>query len=535
MAEPPCDRRWRDMASPALLLGLALVALLTWVVVRSGGNLAWDDAGYLRAGLRIARLSRAEPAQFVRQTLRERPKPPWLAAWIASARLVLGQHEILPLIVAASVVPYALLILAVAVVAARLFGRRAVVPSLLALAASPLSLSFGAKVMVETFLALWLLLTLAFAALLLDRPSPRRARGLGAALGLAFLTKLTLALFLPAAALVFLGRFARRYPIDRRAATLALGILGPLVLLAAPWYFQNGRTAVRFAFFASRFNVLALARDDVTPAIARLAALFDQVAGGPWPILAALLVAVLGGYRRWWGTGTGAETDSPGSRNTAAADFVALAMVAAGSGTVLLLIPAYFDARFLLPIWPALAVCLGGLFARVPLPARSARAGVVVAHGFLVVGLVLSANRLAHEAQTVTYWKARRLIDDLVTRYHVACIGNVGCCGDWNVCKTGMINELRANPDDCFVLHDLSRNGPAELERRLGRFDALVVLDRASLPPGFVDAAPGLNRAYGSIDAALVKTPGFQRVAIDCDGLPPLSVYVRPRDQRLRR
>ena len=59
MAEPPCDQRWRGVASPTLLLGLALILLLTWVVVRSGGNLGWDDADYLRAGLRIARLSRA--------------------------------------------------------------------------------------------------------------------------------------------------------------------------------------------------------------------------------------------------------------------------------------------------------------------------------------------------------------------------------------------------------------------------------------------------------------------------------------------
>ena len=43
-------------------------------------------------------------------------------------------------------------------------------------------------------------------------------------------------------------------------------------------------------------------------------------------------------------------------------------------------------------------------------------------------------------------WGAKRLIDDLVAHHQVAMIGNVGNCGDWNVCKTGLVNELRATP-----------------------------------------------------------------------------------------
>ena len=41
----------------------------------------------------------------------------------------------------------------------------AIFPSVLGLAASPMSLSFGAKVMVETFLSLWIMLVFASAAL----------------------------------------------------------------------------------------------------------------------------------------------------------------------------------------------------------------------------------------------------------------------------------------------------------------------------------------------------------------------------------
>ena len=55
-----------------------------------------------------------------------------------------------------------------------------------------------------------------------------------------------------------------------------------------------------------------------------------------------------------------------------------------------------------------------------------------------------------------TCWAARGLIDQIVSRYGVATLANVGNIADWNVCKTGLINELRDNPGDCFVLHDLS-------------------------------------------------------------------------------
>ena len=197
------------------------------------------------------------------------------------------------------------------------------------------------------------------------------------------------------------------------------------------------------------------------------------------------------------------------------------------SGTAILLIPAYFDPRFLLPIWPGLAVVLGGRLGR--LISGGAPAPAAVACGLLGLGLVLSAGRLAREGETTTYWATARLIDRLVAEHRVATIGNVGNSADWNVCKTGLVNELRPTPADCFVLHDLSRDEPAVLERRLARLDAVVVLDRSGLTPGLLEAAPGLNRAYHAIDAALGQTPRLRRVEVDLAGLPPLSVYVRRR------
>ena len=47
----------------------------------------------------------------------------------------------------------------------------------------------------------------------------------------------------------------------------------------------------------------------------------------------------------------------------------------------------------------------------------------------------------------------------------MASLANVGNIADWNVCKTGLINELRDNPNDCFVLHDLSAESAEGLRR----------------------------------------------------------------------
>jgi hypothetical protein len=503
-----------------VVFGLGLIVSLAGVVVRREGNLAWDDADYLRRGLHVARLAGAGGGAglslpvAVRQTLKERPKPPLLVVWVAGMSLLTGRQTVLPLIVASSVVPFALLVAGVAVIAGRLAGRHAVLAAVLALAASPLALSYGAKVMVETFLSLWVLATFAAAASLLARPSARAALALGTALGLAMLTKLTVALLLPVPALLFLVRYARRYPLDRSSARLAGCVLLPVALVAGPWYLKNAGEAVRFAVFSSRYNVAAEARDDSTPALDRVHAYLDGLVG--WPLVAVAVAAGLTQLRR----GGGAEWGG----GPALSAFVELSAAGALSGALILLIPSYFDPRFLLPAWPSLAVGLGGLFARA---GGRSPGKVVIVHAALVACVVPAACRLAGEGRTATSWAASRLVDDLVARYGVATIANAGNSPDWNVCKTGLINELRATPGDCFVIHDFSGIDPAEVRRRLPRVGAVVVLDRDSLPPAFLEAAPGLNRSVQTVVEALNADPHFHRVGVDRAGLPPLAVYVR--------
>jgi hypothetical protein len=508
------------------MISLALVGSLAHFVIQRQGNLAWDDADYLRRGLRLARISSTGSLRdlpyAIGQTLREKPKPPFLVAWVEAISHLVGRQRVVALIVGSSVAPYALLVLGVALVSRRLFGSAAIAPAILCLAASPMSLAFGAKVMVETFLSLWILLIYSFASLFLECPSPRRGWALGAALGLGMMTKLTVVLFLPVTAPLVIYWYLRRYRLDRDTAKVVLRVIAPAAIIAGPWYLKNGRSAIQFARFSSRYNIEALARVEITPTLDRLFAVMDQLPG--WSLFWVFLTILVGSiaFRK---------RDAVARRATrgASADFIKLAVSGAVVALIMLLVPPYFDPRFLLPIWPALAVCCGALIGRL---AGKGLPWVAAGYVAMAACLVPSFGRLAAEGSNTTYWRTSDLIDELVTKYGVKTIGNVGDCSNWNVCKTGLVNELRRTPGDCFVLHDLSRDSASELASRIQKVDALVVLDRKSLPANFLDEAPGLNRAYGAIDVVLSGSHQFQSVPTDGSGLPALSVYVRKNVKR---
>ncbi|QDV38965.1 Dolichyl-phosphate-mannose-protein mannosyltransferase [Tautonia plasticadhaerens] len=521
---PPGSR----LLAPALIVGLG-VALAAFVASRRG-NLAWDDADYLQRGLRLARLARELGPPALAELLREGPKPPMLVAWIELAALLAGRHRPTTVIVLSSVLPFVLLMLAVAGLARRLHGPRAAPVALLVLAASPLALSYGAKVMVETFMALWVLLAFAGAALVLDRPTRGRALLLGAALGAAAMTKMTVALLLPAPGLYFAVALARRdFPRSAKARAWAW-ILAPCLAIAGPWYAENAGDAVRFSARAARYNLLAEGRADSTPIDHRLSLLAGDLAG--WAVLAgmAVVVAAAAAVRARRGGPDGEGSGRPGPSPPAASELSRITLLGlAGGGAVLLFTP-HFDPRFLLPAWPALAVCASGWLVRGIAPAPRALGGLVVAS--LLLGVGISGMRLLREPRTTTCWEVGALIDELVDRHGARRIGQVGDSPGWNVCKTGLVNELRDDPADCDVSHNLSRLSPEELARLAPRFDALIVLSPDAFPPGLLASAPGLNRA---LDAAADALPPDRFLRVEpasaaAAGLPPMSIYVRRPD-----
>ncbi|MGC8640481.1 MAG: glycosyltransferase family 39 protein, partial [Isosphaeraceae bacterium] len=530
-------------------LAAACLLLLTSLVLARHGNLAWDDADYLRRGLADARLvaassSRSPICRIADVLLQEQPKPPLLVAWLILGVPLLGRDNLDALIVLGSVLPFALLLWATVGVARRLQGDRAGLLALVLLVSSPSALSFGGKVMVETFLGLWVLLALALLALLAVRPSRRIGALLGLATGLALLTKLTAVLLLAGAAAVLAFWLTRSSP-DRLARLRALGwALVACLVIAGPWYARNLPAAVRFGIFSTRFNLDVEGRSRAIAPLQRLLILVADLPG--WP-LAALLGA--GGMlflarevRRAGAFGVGRTflSDRDGqecpsydripARRALARCFGVLTVACVIVATAALLFPHHFDSRFLLPLWPSLAVALGGSLARI--------FGDLAASQRLVVGAALAAGLfcagvgLVREPVSSTCWNARGLIDELVSRHGVSSLANVGNTEGWNVCKTGLVNELRQNPNDCFVLHDLSAETGEALRGRLRRFDAVVVLAPSAFPAGFKDALPALNRGYSAIDQAIEADGELTRVqdlsSLRC-GLPPLTCYVRRR------
>ena len=142
--------------------------------------------------------------RLLHRLILERPKPPLLVGWIALGAVVIGRSHIEMLIVYSSVVPFLMLALVTLGLARRHYGSAAGLIALTLLLASPRVLSFGGKVMVETFLSVWILLVLALASLLVGSPRRRTGIALGLATGLALLTKLTAVLLLAGPLLPFL-------------------------------------------------------------------------------------------------------------------------------------------------------------------------------------------------------------------------------------------------------------------------------------------------------------------------------------------
>jgi hypothetical protein len=512
-------------------LTCASVALLSVFVSARQGNLAWDDADYLRRGLTDARLAIDGHAAFVipralGRLFQEQPKPPLLVGWITLCALVLCRANLGALILLSSVVPFLLLLLAVAELARRSSGPWAGLIAVAGVIASPRAFSFGGKVMVETFLALWVLLALYLASRLLAEPGRKLAMGLGLVTGLALLTKTTAAFLLAGAIAWCLWRtWSHDQGRSSRLRGLAVAVLA-CVVVAAPWYVHHAPSAVHFALYSSRFNIVAEGQSQLRSIWDRVVLILADLPG--WPLVAVVgFSACFMLAARWRGWND--ESRRFAEIQPTCQHFRLMTAASVIGATMVLMVPPYFDTRFLLPLWPAVTVALGGPIARLVtslgfVPRMLAAAG-------LAASVSMSAVGLAREHVAPTHWSATRLIDRLVSRHGVSYLANVGNIEAWNVCKTGLINELRSNPADCFVLHDLSAESREGLGARLPRFDAIVVLEPSAFPAGFLGDAPRLNRAAATINDIVAADPGLVPLEdLPLDGLPAMRVYLRRRE-----
>ncbi len=510
------------------IIALSILAVLAGIVVGRRGNLAWDDADYLRRGLANART--AESAGGLKVLLRgfecllhEGPKPPLLVAWIQIGAMAFSRHNVDFLIVYASVVPYAFLLVATIAIGRWLNGELGGLLALVCLVSSPYSLAFGAKVMVETYLGLWVLLTYVLAARLLVRPTRRCGLALGTAVGVSLLTKLTTALFLPAPLFYVLAYAIRPNPNRRPLLRILLWSAVMSLAIAGPWYALNTAKAVKFAIFSSRYDEVARDRSNRVSTAERAAAIVGDLAG--WPLAATFVSATLVGTVLAW-----RKSKSSAHRETEQSDIQAhlgrMAWLGFGTSAVVLLYPSYFDPRFLLPIWPVLAIDIGRRF-HLMMASLNATPRLLLGGG-LAASLLLASTALIRGPSNHTYWDTGAMIDDLVQQYGITTLGNVGNCAEWNVCKTGLLNELRDRPADCFVLHDLTKLPPERARKMLDRFDAVVILSRTDSPEKQFVYPPGTNRSYGPVVENLTQNPLFVAVPTPVrEGLPHLSVYVK--------
>jgi hypothetical protein len=302
--------------------------------------------------------------------------------------------------------------------------------------------------------------------------------------------------------------------------------------VAGPWYARNLLEALRFGISSSRFNLDVEGSREILTVPARLLVLLAELPG--WPL--AVLLGAMGVYvalKKLPGGESGAKCDDARSRQGLARRFRTMVLASTLVAAVVLMFPSHFDSRFLLPLWPALSVVSSEALAkafRVQAPWQRYIAGSALAASFAAAAVGLSRERVS-----TTCWDAGRLIDELVARHGISNLANVGNTENWNVCKTGLINELRENPADCFVLHDLSAETAEGLRSRLGRFDAVVVLADTAIPDGYQKAWPTLNRGLNAIAGIIESDP--ELVVADRlpqKGVPPLKVFIRDRQANAR-
>src|SRR6266536_3555685 len=290
----------------SLAIAAVVVAFLAYIVFATQAGLSWDDADYVESALNWARL-----IQEGSRPINSGGRPPLLTLWLLPWALLFGPDHPLPLLYPGTVVPFACALAGVALACSWL-GRSRVAPYALAcLSAAPLALAYGGKVMVETFLGLWVLLALAAAARTLEKPTIRIALALGVFIGLALLTKLSAAVFLSCPALYFLVRWliANR-PAKQKGIVLATAVAG-LVATAGPYYARRYRIVLAHAAYASHFDELAMLNPDTSPRVNRLVTGPLEVFG--WPLLATAVL--VGGH--FWFRGKSAPSTEPAFRHYA--------------------------------------------------------------------------------------------------------------------------------------------------------------------------------------------------------------------------
>jgi hypothetical protein len=518
-----------------ILIGIGvatLVGIVTVFVINREGDIAWDDAEYLYQSFEAAQMARDkgtwEPLRAIKyasQVYHEpHIKPTFLHAWIAQSWLLFGGRSIIPVLVFSTAVPTGLLAVGVIAVAWRLFGSRVALLSSLCLGISPMMLYLNAHVLVETFLSLWILLIFYYVSILIEQPNSITALLLGAAIAMAFLTKFTVPVLLLGAVLYASYACLHRRLIDTTFARVIACIVLPVIVLAGPWYFRNGRSVVWHAHWSSRFET-NFTGGAITPRGERLIHMTEDLFG--WPLFIAVIVV---GLWTFWPRQRGMIPPGGAGRS-----FIKVATSGAAFGAAILLLTSHFESRFLLPVWPAMAIVIGALLQGFMSEGRPWRS--VATASVLAIGLGCSITSLYGQPRRVTYWNLGGVIQRLAANPNIRTLGVLGDTADWNVNKVRLIADLnkvrwtgvqKYKQQGCLMFVSLQTLSPDEVKRELDRIDALAFLDRRQIPDHVFRDAPLINRGYAIIDQALrERADRFAEVEADPEVPRRYHIYVR--------
>jgi hypothetical protein len=346
---------------------------------------------------------------------------------------------------------------------------------------------------------------------------------------LALLTKLSIPLLLLGACVYSLYAYLRRHPINATLARWIACVLLPIVVLDGPWYLKNWKHAVAHASRGPRFNLIT--GGTTIPRVQRVIGLAESIVG--WPLLLALIVVGLWAYLR--PRESPAMPEGPGSEfvpEGTGREFIKVTVSGCIVGAILVLLPDYFETRFLFPVWPALAIVIAAVLHEFSARGRPWRRTVPPLVLALALGSSLSTECRAHGS--VTYWQLEGVIQRLMRDHGVKSLALLGNTGDWNFFKLRLINDLRCareNPPEHpskIEISDLGMLSADDVVRTLDHAEAFVMLDRRFITDEVIQSQPLVNRGYSSIDRVLGNPDSpFEEIAADPEVPPRFHVYVR--------
>ena len=475
-----------------LAAGIALLSIFAaFFVVATDGRLGYDDATYLERGLYHANQVVAAgelPLLRLPWSLRfEIPRPPALHGLVAVAALALGRGNLEAILVAGTVVPVVLLLIALAV------SARSAVPGgdlwAIAIAAScPLILDIGSRLFVETLLAAAVVAGVAALQRRLSGGGVGAEIAVGLAAGVAALTKVLAPIFVVPAMLIGLWELGRREGYAK-AARLAAVAGASAVAVAGLWYQRNFGTALEFAGNASAHWASAY----LGPAWRRPV---DFLLEGPGPLVGLAFAALAIGSAR---PAAGAPVSLVFLRRVAFFAGLLPAVVIASRPV--------FEVRYWVPGLAVLAAWAGAeLKYRCEGLERRAVAilplGAVLCFGFAIHGL-------AKKPRPATAWstisRLERLASERPAPVRLCVLGNNP---EWNAPKLSLFVEA-SNVRPRFKVSDLlnSFEGPS-VAATFERCDLVFALPAEAVPP--VASQQRHNHALAESLATLAASGEFE-------------------------